>query len=134
MSVAELKERHMAATQTVNSLRERLKEKRLLLLDTDVSDRIRVDFMAVATYARSQATVCLGHDLWLLSNWPGQSVACGGLDSVCSIFNLNPPPDSDGNSTVSRTLSGHKGYVSSCQYVPNEDAHLITTSGDKTCG
>lgn len=35
MSVAELKERHMAATQTVNSLRERLKEKRLHLLDTD---------------------------------------------------------------------------------------------------
>lgn len=35
MSVAELKERHMAATETVNSLRERLKQKRLLLLDTD---------------------------------------------------------------------------------------------------
>lgn len=35
MSVAELKERHMAATETLNSLRERLKEKRLQLLDTD---------------------------------------------------------------------------------------------------
>lgn len=35
MSVAELKERHMAATETANSLRERLKQKRLLLLDTD---------------------------------------------------------------------------------------------------
>ncbi|KAL7188005.1 hypothetical protein ACSBR1_037946 [Camellia fascicularis] len=43
MFVAELKERHMAATETVNDLRERLKQKRLHLLDTEVSG-----------YARSQ--------------------------------------------------------------------------------
>lgn len=35
MSIAELKERHVAATETVNALRERLKQKRLHLLDTD---------------------------------------------------------------------------------------------------
>jgi guanine nucleotide-binding protein G(I)/G(S)/G(T) subunit beta-1 len=35
MSVAELKERHAVATETVSELRERLKEKRLSLLDTD---------------------------------------------------------------------------------------------------
>lgn len=35
MSVAELKERHKVATETVNSLRERLKQKRVQLLDTD---------------------------------------------------------------------------------------------------
>ncbi|KAM1790529.1 hypothetical protein ACFX12_034582 [Malus domestica] len=63
----------------------------------------------------------------------GQSVACGGLDSVCSIFNLNSLCDKDGNLPVSRTLSGHKGYVSSCQYVPDEDTHLISGSGDQTC-
>ncbi|XP_061372704.1 guanine nucleotide-binding protein subunit beta-2 isoform X1 [Gastrolobium bilobum] len=63
----------------------------------------------------------------------GQSVACGGLDSICSIFNLNSPTDRDGNLTVSRMLTGHKGYVSSCQYVPDEDTHLITGSGDQTC-
>ena len=63
----------------------------------------------------------------------GQSVACGGLDSVCSIFNLNSTTDKDGNLPVSRMLSGHKGYVSSCQYVPDQDTHLITSSGDQTC-
>lgn len=63
----------------------------------------------------------------------GHSVACGGLDSVCSIFNLNSPTDRDCNLSVSRMLSGHKGYVSSCQFVPDEDAHLITGSGDQTC-
>ena len=35
MSVAELKERHAVATETVNTLRERLKQKRRSLLDTD---------------------------------------------------------------------------------------------------
>ncbi|KAL6963872.1 Guanine nucleotide-binding protein subunit beta, partial [Sarracenia purpurea var. burkii] len=63
----------------------------------------------------------------------GQSVACGGLDSVCSIFNLNSPTDKEGNLPVSRMLTGHKGYISCCQYVPDEDTHLITGSGDQTC-
>ncbi|KAL9260544.1 Glucan endo-1,3-beta-D-glucosidase-like protein [Drosera capensis] len=51
-----------------------------------------------------------------------RSVACGGLDSVC-----------DGNLPVARTLSGHKGYVSCCRYVLDEDNHLITGSRDHTC-
>ncbi|KAI3700196.1 hypothetical protein L2E82_44817 [Cichorium intybus] len=63
----------------------------------------------------------------------GQSVACGGLDSVCSIFNLSSPLDKDGNIPVSRMVSGHKGYVSSCQYVPDDDTRLITSSDDHTC-
>ena len=62
----------------------------------------------------------------------GQSVACGGLDSVCSIFNLSTPLDNNGNLPVSRMLSGHKGYVSCCQYVPY-DTRLITVFGDQTC-
>ncbi|XP_019165423.1 PREDICTED: guanine nucleotide-binding protein subunit beta-2-like [Ipomoea nil] len=182
MSVAELKERHMAATQTVNSLRERLKEKRLLLLDTDVATYARSQGKTPISFGPTDLVCCRNlqghtgkvysldwtpeknrivsasqdgrlivwnaltsqktHAIKLPCAWvmtcafspTGQSVACGGLDSVCSIFNLNLPPDNDGNSTVSRTLSGHKGYVSACQYVPNEDAHLITSSGDKTCG
>lgn len=35
MSVAELKERHIAAKATVNGLRERLEQRRQALLDTD---------------------------------------------------------------------------------------------------
>ncbi|KAJ0798221.1 putative guanine nucleotide-binding protein, beta subunit [Helianthus annuus] len=37
MSVSELKQRHIAATETVNSLRQRLNQKRLQLLDTDIA-------------------------------------------------------------------------------------------------
>lgn len=35
MSVSELKERHAVATETVNNLRDRLRQRRLQLLDTD---------------------------------------------------------------------------------------------------
>ncbi|KAG5526622.1 hypothetical protein RHGRI_032779 [Rhododendron griersonianum] len=180
MSVTELKERLVAATETVNALSERLKQNRLLLLDTDARFSFAqiclvwfsVIKFAVAGYASSQGrtpvysldwtleknhvvsasqdgrlivwnalTSQKTHTIKLPCAWvmtcafspTGQSVACGGLDSVCSIFNLNSPTDRDGNIPVSRTLSGHKGYVSCCQYVPGEETHLITSSGDRTC-
>jgi len=38
MPVSELRERHVAATETVNSLREQLRKRRQLLLDTDGED------------------------------------------------------------------------------------------------
>lgn len=63
----------------------------------------------------------------------GNAVACGGLDNLCSIFNLNSTPDKDGNLPVSRTLVGHKGYLSCCRYVPDQEAHIVTSSGDHTC-
>ncbi|KAJ9135528.1 hypothetical protein P3X46_032705 [Hevea brasiliensis] len=181
MSVAELKARHVAATETVNSLRERLKQKRLLLLDTDVAGYARAQGKSQVSFGATDLVCCRtlqGHTgkvysldwtpeknrivsasqdgrlivwnaltsqkthaiklpcAWVMTcafSPTGQSVACGGLDSVCSIFNLNSPTDKDGNLPVSKMLSGHKGYVSSCQYVPDEDTHLITSSGDQTC-
>lgn len=179
--MAELKERHKVVTETVNSLRERLKQKRVQLLDTDVAGYARGQGRTPVTFGPTDLVCCRtlqGHTgkvysldwtpeknrivsvsqdgrfiVWnaltsqkthaikLPCAWVmtcafapnGQSVACGGLDSVCSIFNLNSTVDRDGNLPVSRMLSGHKGYVSSCQYVPDEDAHLITGSGDQTC-
>ncbi|CAM6070811.1 unnamed protein product [Sphagnum tenellum] len=63
----------------------------------------------------------------------GTAVACGGLDNVCSIFHLSSLPDKDGNLPVSCTLMGHKGYLSCCRYVPNHEAHILTSSRDQTC-
>jgi guanine nucleotide-binding protein G(I)/G(S)/G(T) subunit beta-1 len=63
----------------------------------------------------------------------GHAVACGGLDNVCSIFNLNSTAGRDGNLPLSCALVGHKGYLSCCRYVPDEEAHIITSSGDHTC-
>ena len=51
--------------------------------------------------------------------------ACGGLDNVCSIYELG--------STVAgkrpvRELSGHAGYISSCRFVT--EGSILTSSGD----
>ncbi|KAL8209196.1 hypothetical protein R6Q57_008608 [Mikania cordata] len=181
MSVSDLKERHIAATETVNSLRERLKQKRLQLLDTDIAGYAKSQGKSPVAFGPTELVCCRtlqGHTgkvysldwtpdknrivsasqdgrlivwnaltsqkthaiklpcAWVMTcafSPGGQSVACGGLDSVCSIFNLSSPTDKDGNIPVSRMLSGHKGYVSSCEYVPDEDNYLITSSGDQTC-
>ncbi|KAL1324146.1 hypothetical protein HN51_034320 [Arachis hypogaea] len=181
MSVAELKERHLAATDTLNNLKQRLNHTRRSLLDTDLAGYARSQGKSPVTFGPTDLVCCRtlqGHTgkvysldwtsernrivsasqdgrlivwnaltrqkihaiklpcAWVMTTAfspTGQSVACGGLDSVCSIFNLNSATDKDGNLPVSRMLSGHKGYISSCQYVPDEDTHLITGSGDQTC-
>ncbi|KAK8961970.1 Guanine nucleotide-binding protein subunit beta [Platanthera guangdongensis] len=182
MSVAELKERHVTATETVNALRERLTQRRQLLLDTDVSTYARNHGKTAISFSPTDLVCCRtlqGHTGKVYSlDWTqernrivsasqdgrfivwnaltsqkthatklpcayvmtcafsrsGQSVACGGLDSACSIFNLNSQVDRDGNIPPSRVLTGHKGYVSCCQFVPDQEFHLITSSGDQTCG
>ncbi|XP_008783473.1 guanine nucleotide-binding protein subunit beta [Phoenix dactylifera] len=181
MYVAELKERHMAATATVNGLRERLKQRRQALLDTDVAGYAKSHGKTAISFGSTDLVCCRtlqGHTgkvysldwtpernrivsasqdgrliVWnaltsqkthaikLYCAWVmtcafapnSQSVACGGLDSACSIFNLNSQVDRDGNIPVSRILTGHKGYVSSCQYVPDQETRLLTSSGDRTC-
>ncbi|XP_042429242.1 guanine nucleotide-binding protein subunit beta-like [Zingiber officinale] len=181
MSFPELKERHAAATATVNSLRERLKQRRQQLLDTDVANYTRTQGRTAVNFSSTDLVCCRtlqGHTgkvysldwtsernrivsasqdgrliVWnaltsqkthaikLPCAWVmtcafapnGHSISCGGLDSACSIFNLNSQVDRDGNIPVSRVLMGHKGYVSSCQYVPDRESHLVTSSGDQTC-
>ncbi|KAJ0011334.1 hypothetical protein Pint_34634 [Pistacia integerrima] len=181
MSVSELKERHAAAVELTNNLKEQLKQKRQQLLDTDVAGFARARGETPVSFGPTDLVCCRtlqGHTgkvysldwtpdrnrivsasqdgrlivwnaltsqkthaiklpcAWVMTcafSPTGQSVACGGLDSSCSIFNLNSPTDKDGNLPVSRILSGHRGYVSCCQYVPDEDTHLITSSGDQTC-
>ncbi|OVA18693.1 G-protein [Macleaya cordata] len=181
MSVEELKEQHVAASANVDALRERLKQTRLLLLDTDVARHAKSQGRTPISFGPTDLVCCRTlqghagkvysldwtseknrivsasqdgrlivwnaltsqktHAIKLPCAWvmtcafspSGQSVACGGLDNLCSTFNLNSAVDRDGNLPISRMLSGHKGYVSSCQYVPDEDTHLITSSGDQTC-
>ncbi|XP_047311943.1 guanine nucleotide-binding protein subunit beta-like [Impatiens glandulifera] len=180
-SVVELRERHVSAVDTVNTLRERLRQRRLQLLDTDVAAYSESQGKTPVRFGPTDLVCCRilqghtgkvysldwtpernrivsasqdgrlivwnaltsqkTHSIKLPCAWvmtcafspTGQTVACGGLDSVCSIFNLNSSTEKDGILPVSRTLSGHKGYISCCQYVPDEDTHLITSSGDKTC-
>lgn len=60
----------------------------------------------------------------------GQLVACGGLDNLCSIYQLNPQgPQSAPRAT--RELSAHDGYLSCCRFI--DEGHIATSSGDSTC-
>eukprot|EP00004_Rigifila_ramosa_P016441 TRINITY_DN390_c0_g1_i2.p1 TRINITY_DN390_c0_g1~~TRINITY_DN390_c0_g1_i2.p1 ORF type:complete len:361 (+),score=74.69 TRINITY_DN390_c0_g1_i2:51-1085(+) len=75
------------------------------------------------------------HAIPLRSSWvmtcayapSGTLVACGGLDNLCSIYNIageNP-------TRVQQELSGHAGYLSCARFI--NDQQIVTASGDNTC-
>lgn len=56
-----------------------------------------------------------------------QLVACGGLDNLCSIYQI-------GQAQVMRAtkeLAAHDGYLSCCRFV--DEQTIVTSSGDSTC-
>ncbi|PWN27068.1 heterotrimeric G-protein beta subunit (G-beta, Gpb) [Jaminaea rosea] len=76
------------------------------------------------------------HAIPLRSSWvmtcayspSGNFVACGGLDNICSIYNLR---SREGSVKVARELSAHTGYLSCCRFL--NDRQILTSSGDMTC-
>ena len=58
----------------------------------------------------------------------GQLIACGGLDNICTIYNLR---SKDIPIRPTRELSSHTGYVSCCRFLDTKS--IITASGDMTC-
>ncbi|EDW26673.1 GL18448 [Drosophila persimilis] len=75
------------------------------------------------------------HAIPLRSSWvmtcayapSGSYVACGGLDNMCSIYNLKTR---EGNVRVSRELPGHGGYLSCCRFL--DDNQIVTSSGHES--
>lgn len=57
----------------------------------------------------------------------GNFVACGGLDNLCSIYQLNQPQVMRSY----RELAAHDGYLSCCRFI--NESNIITSSGDSTC-
>lgn len=76
------------------------------------------------------------HAIPLRSSWvmtcayspSGNFVACGGLDNICSIYNLN---SKEQGVKGARELSAHSGYLSCCRFI--NDRQIVTSSGDMTC-
>jgi guanine nucleotide-binding protein G(I)/G(S)/G(T) subunit beta-1 len=76
------------------------------------------------------------HAIPLRSSWvmtcayapSGNLVACGGLDNICSVYNLT---GKDSPSKVMRELNAHTGYLSCCRFL--NDQQILTSSGDMTC-
>ncbi|CAH8499184.1 unnamed protein product [Dicrocoelium dendriticum] len=56
-------------------------------------------------------------------------VASGGLDNMISLFTLK---SRDNTATHVKDLTGHSGYVGCLRFT--DEQHLLTSSGDKTCG
>jgi len=58
----------------------------------------------------------------------GGFVACGGLDNICSVYNLR---SRDMPLRVLKELNAHSGYLSCCRFFNDKD--IITSSGDMSC-
>jgi len=58
----------------------------------------------------------------------GNLVACGGLDNICSIYNVK---SKDAQIKVTKELVEHTGYLSCCRFV--NDDQIVTSSGDMSC-
>lgn len=53
--------------------------------------------------------------------------ACGGMDNMCTIYDLNNR-DATGAAKIVRELLGYEGFLSSCRFL--DDKTIITGSGD----
>ncbi|KAG8929509.1 guanine nucleotide-binding protein subunit beta 1 [Tulasnella sp. 418] len=81
------------------------------------------------------------HAIPLRSSWvmtcayapSGNLVACGGLDNICSVYNLRQKEGGSAGATIkgARELSAHSGYLSCCRFL--SDRQIVTSSGDMTC-
>jgi len=57
----------------------------------------------------------------------GNFVACGGMDNMCTIYDVNNR-DATGTAKIVRELLGYEGFLSSCRFL--DDGKIITGSGD----
>lgn len=63
----------------------------------------------------------------------GQYVACGGLDNLCTVYNVRAQSQSSSaaDTPPAYELRAHEGYLSSCRFL--DDGQILTASGDSTC-
>jgi len=59
----------------------------------------------------------------------GNLVACGGLDNLCSIYQVGA--GASANIRASHELTAHDGYLSCCRFL--DERNILTSSGDSTC-
>lgn len=57
----------------------------------------------------------------------GNYVACGGMDNMCTVYDVNNR-DPSGAAKIVRELAGYEGFLSSCRFL--DDTHIVTGSGD----
>ena len=57
----------------------------------------------------------------------GYNEACGGMDNMCTVYDVNNR-DASGTAKIVRELSGYEGFLSCSRFI--DDNKLITGSGD----
>jgi guanine nucleotide-binding protein subunit beta, other len=57
----------------------------------------------------------------------GNFVACGGMDNMCTVYDVNNR-DASGQAKLVRELASYEGFLSSVRFL--DDTHIITGSGD----
>ncbi|KAI4883701.1 hypothetical protein NFI96_031577 [Prochilodus magdalenae] len=119
---------------------------KLIVWDTYTTNKVDLHIHTSTVPSSGQVNAIPLKSSWVMtcSYAPsGNMVACGGLDNMCSIYNLK---GKDGNVKVMRELAAHTadphitdrpvvpydpGYLSCCRFL--SDAEIITSSGDCTC-
>lgn len=95
------------------------------------------------TYTTNKVQVINCQSSWIMTcavSPTGRLVAAGGLDNICSVYNLKEAEaalsqggkDAAGLPThPTKALDGHVGFVSGIKFL--NDTQLITSSADQTC-
>ena len=60
----------------------------------------------------------------------GNMVACGGMDNMLTIYDLNNR-DAQGSAKMIREVTGYEGFLSSARFI--DDDNIITGSGNIHC-
>jgi len=58
-------------------------------------------------------------------------IACGGLDNLCTLYDIKDKSGWNDNMKPYRELQKHEGYISCVRFL--NDEKIISSSGDSTC-
>lgn len=64
----------------------------------------------------------------------GNMIACGGLDNLCTIYNLSSGSSNNNSmepTAAAHEMASHDGFLSCCRFLSEQ--HIVTSSGDSSC-
>ena len=74
---------------------------------------------------------------WVMTccySYNNKYIACGGLDSTCSIYDVSNINNGWHSEKPQCELMQHEGYLSCCKFIGKQESNkILTSSGDGTC-
>ncbi|XP_015790193.1 guanine nucleotide-binding protein subunit beta-2 [Tetranychus urticae] len=92
-------------------------ESKLIIWDTITGNKVKIISL------RSSWTMTCAYSS------TGNMVACGGMDNMCSLYDLNKRDCDNVGAKLVRELAGFDGFLSCCRFL--DDTKIITGSADK---